>query len=142
MRRMFEIRPYQPQDEKATVQLWQDCGLIRCANDPLLDIRRKLTQQPDLFLVGTLSGTIVASLMAGYEGHRGWLNYLAVAPSCRRKGFGRKLVAAAEIRLYNLGCPKINIQVRAGNDQAIHFYQQLGFQEDAVISLGKRLRVD
>jgi ribosomal protein S18 acetylase RimI-like enzyme len=136
---MFEIRPFQDNDEDAVVQLWRDCELIRGSNDPHRDIRLKLAAQPDLFLVGALNGRVVASVMAGYEGHRGWLNYLAVSSTCRQRGFGREIVAAAEKRLRLLGCPKINIQVRVGNAQAIAFYRKIGFQVDEVISLGKRL---
>ncbi len=136
---MFDVRPFQDSDEDAVVQLWKDCQLIRSSNDPHHDIRCKIAAQPDLFLVGTLNGRVVASVMAGYEGHRGWLNYLAVSTSCRHRGFGRQMVAAAEKRLRLLGCPKINIQVRAGNTQVIEFYKNIGFQMDDVISLGKRL---
>ncbi len=136
---MFEIRPFQDSDEDAVVQLWKDCELIRSSNDPHRDVRLKLAAQPDLFLVGTLNGRVVASVMAGYEGHRGWLNYLAVSSTCRQRGFGREIVAAAEKRLRLLGCPKINIQVRVGNARIIEFYRKIGFQVDDVISLGKRL---
>ena len=139
MRNLLEIRPYQESDEKAVVQLWRDCELTRDHNDPLQDIQRKLAIQPELFLVGTLNGRIIASVMAGYEGHRGWFNYLAVAPTCRQRGFGREIVIAAEKRLHLLGCPKINIQVRVENARTMAFYQKIGFQVDEVVSLGKRL---
>lgn len=135
---MLEIRPFQESDEQAILQLWKDCQLLRSTNDPHKDIQRKLALQPELFLVGTVDGRIVASVMAGYEGHRGWLNYLAIEPSCRRQGFGRQIVVAAEERLHLLGCPKLNIQVRSGNLQALDFYRKIGFQVDEVISLGKR----
>jgi ribosomal protein S18 acetylase RimI-like enzyme len=136
---MFEVRPFQDGDADALMQLWEDCRLIRSYNDPRRDIQLKLAIQPDLLLVGTLDGRIVASVMAGYEGHRGWLNYLAVAPDCRKQGFGREIIATAEKRLQLLGCPKINLQVRSGNTLALDFYQKIGFQVDDVISLGKRL---
>lgn len=139
---MLEIRPFQNSDVEAVVQLWKDCELIRTSNDPHRDIERKLAAQPDLFLVGTLNGRIVASVMAGYDGHRGWLNYLAVSPTCRQRGFGRQIVAAAEKRLCFLGCPKINLQVRVGNARIMEFYQKIGFQVDDVVSLGKRLIQD
>ena len=136
---MFEIRPFQESDEDAVLQLWKDCRLLRSSNDSRRDIQLKLAVQPDLFLIGTLDGRIVASIMAGYEGHRGWLNYLAVDATCRKQGFGRGIVAVAEKRLRLLGCPKINLQVRSGNVQALDFYRKIGFQVDEVISLGKRL---
>lgn len=133
------IRPFRPEDEDAVIRLWQDCDLLRAYNDPHRDIERKLAFQPELFLVGLLAGEIVAGVMAGYEGHRGWLNYLAVAPDHRRRGFGRQLVAEAERRLQKLGCPKINLQVRHTNVQAMEFYRRLGFAVDEVASMGKRL---
>ena len=134
-----EIRPFQPSDEAAVVQLWKECNLVVPWNDPLRDIRRKLRVQPALFLVGFVSGALAATVMAGYEGHRGWLNYLAVAPRFRRQGLGRKLVAESEARLRQMGCPKINIQIRAGNTAVIEFYNRIGFKADDVVSMGKRL---
>lgn len=136
---MLEIRPFQDSDEEAIIELWRDCELLRPTNDPHRDILCKRAVQPDLFLVGILHSRVVASVMAGYEGHRGWLNYLAVAPAYRHRGFGRAIVAAAENRLRHIGCPKINIQVRVGNTQTMEFYRKIGFQMDDVVSLGKRL---
>ena len=140
---MIEIRPFsQGEDEDAVIALWQECGLTRPHNDPRRDIRRKLLVQGELFLVGLRQGRLVASVMAGYDGHRGWLNYLAVHPSCRRQGLGRQLVEAAEARLRTLGCAKINLQVRDDNTQALDFYRRIGFLTDPVVCLGKRLVVD
>ena len=85
----MEIRQFTTADEAALIQLWERCGLTRPWNDPRQDIRRKLAVRPDLFLVGIVDGAVVGSVMAGYEGHRGWINYLAVAPECRRQGLGR-----------------------------------------------------
>ena len=138
----LDIRPFRPEDEAAVIRLWRDCDLLRPHNDPRRDIARKLAVQPDLLLVGLLDGAIVAVVMAGYEGHRGWLNYLAVAPGHRRRGFGREMVAEAERRLLALGCPKINLQVRHSNARAMEFYRRLGFQVDEVASMGKRLIED
>ena len=95
--------------------------------------------QPELFLVGLEHDSIVATVMAGYEGHRGWLNYLAVSPEWRYKGLGRQIVTAAETALAELNCPKINLQVRTSNREAIEFYRSLGYSVDDVISMGKRL---
>ena len=95
--------------------------------------------QPELFFVGTIDGHVVATVMAGYEGHRGWINYLAVAPDYQRQGIGSKIMLKAEEALLSLGCPKINLQVRESNQAVIAFYEQLGFSNDHVISLGKRL---
>ena len=134
----MDIRPYHPDDEAAVVALWDACGLTRPWNDPRKDIRRKLAVQGDLFLVGVEDGEIIATAMAGYDGHRGWINYLAVAPQHRRKGFGRAMMLAAERRLAAMGCPKANLQVRRTNTVAIGFYKQLGYGLDDVVSLGKR----
>jgi len=136
------IRAFRKGDEDAVVALWQACGLTRPWNDPRKDIARKLTVQPELFLVGELDGKIVASLMAGYEGHRGWVNYLAVVPERRRQGFGRVLMLQAEERLLALGCPKANVQVRDSNQEALGFYKSIGYLQDEAVSLGKRLIAD
>jgi ribosomal protein S18 acetylase RimI-like enzyme len=136
------IRPFQPSDSTAVVQLWKDCNLVVPWNDPHRDILRKLRVQPELFLVGIVSDELVATIMAGYDGHRGWLNYLAVAQHLRRQGLGRKMAAEAEARLRAMGCPKINIQIRTGNTQVIEFYQRLGFKPDDVVSMGMRLESD
>ncbi len=138
----MEIRPFSPADEPAVVALWERCGLVRPTNDPRKDIRRKLSVRPDLFLVGVRDGTLVGSVMAGYEGHRGWLNYLAVEPTAQRAGLGRQLVEAAERRLRAAGCPKVNLQVRRSNVAAIAFYRRIGYAEDDVVSFGKRLEPD
>jgi ribosomal protein S18 acetylase RimI-like enzyme len=98
--------------------------------------------RPDLFLVGTIDGKVVATVMVGYEGHRGWINYLGVCPDHQRQGLGREMMQAAEQRLRDCGAPKINLQVRTGNQQVIDFYKSIGFQLDDVVSMGKRLEVD
>jgi len=139
---VIEIRTFRPEDQEAVVALWQRCGLIRTWNDPRRDIARKQRVQPELFLVGTVDGAVVAAVMAGYEGHRGWINYLAVLPEHRRAGLGRAMMAAAEGRLKTLGCPKVNLQVRRDNPEVIAFYARLGYLEDAVVSMGKRLEHD
>ena len=138
----LEIRPYAPSDEEDVVQLWTDCGLVVPWNNPYRDIQRKLTVQPDLFLVGCADGQIAATVMAGYDGHRGWINYLAVHPDHRRRGIGRRMMEEAEVRLRAAGCPKINLQVRSSNAAVIEFYRRIGFQIDDVVSLGKRLEPD
>lgn len=138
----FLIRTYQPADADAVVQLWTECGLTRPWNDPYKDIARKLTVQPEMFLVGTVGGTIVAAVMGGYDGHRGWVNYLAVAPAHQRRGYAAALMAEIEQRLIAMGCPKINLLVRGGNTEVVSFYEKLAFQQDDVISLGKRLIPD
>ena len=135
----LQIRPYHESDENAVVALWGKCGLVVPWNDPRKDILRKLTVQRDMFLVGLVDDKVVAAVMAGYEGHRGWINYLAVDPSCQKKGYGRLMMDAAEARLRKLGCPKINLQIRTSNTKVIAFYKALGYTVDDVVSMGKRL---
>ena len=138
----MQIRPFQPKDEDAVISLWRRCDLVRLWNDPHKDIQRKLAVRPDLVLVGLLDGRIVASVMAGYEGHRGWLSYLAVDPEHQRHGLARAIVAEAEHLLRNAGCPKINLQIRTSNHAVIEFYRRIGYSTDDVMSMGKRLEHD
>jgi ribosomal protein S18 acetylase RimI-like enzyme len=135
----MKIRAFEPGDENAVVALWHECGLTRPWNDPHKDIARKQTEQPDLFLVGTLGDEIVASAMAGFDGHRGWVYYLAVAERHRKRSFGRALMQEAERLLVARGCPKLNLQVRSSNAGVIEFYRRLGYVQDEAVSLGKRL---
>ncbi|MFJ3384285.1 MULTISPECIES: GNAT family acetyltransferase [unclassified Curtobacterium] len=141
----FTIRTFTPADTEAVVALWESCGLVRPWNDPRRDIARKLTVQPELFLVATDpddDGAIVAAGMAGFDGHRGWVNYLAVRPDLQGSGLGRTFMTEFERLLTDLGCPKLNLQVRAGNERVIGFYESLGYADDHTVSLGKRLIPD
>jgi ribosomal protein S18 acetylase RimI-like enzyme len=135
----MDIRPFEDADERAVIQLWGRCGLLRRWNDPHKDIARKKRVQRELFVVGTIDGEIVAAAMAGYDGHRGWINYLAVDPSHQRQGLAAALMAHLEGKLRAMGCAKINLQIRRDNLEAIAFYERLGFVEDAAVSYGKRL---
>ena len=138
----FIIRQYHTDDEKDVIDLWSECGLTIPQNNPKLDIERKLRVNPEWFLVGELEGKVIATCMAGYEGHRGWINYLAVAPEYRRHGFAKRIMRKAEKILRNAGCPKINIQIRTSNTSVIQFYKAIGYDTDNVISMGKRLECD
>ena len=138
----MEIRPYRESDQDAVVALWRECGLVKPWNDPVKDIRRKMGIQRDLFLVGSMDGRLVATVMVGFEGHRGWVNYLAVSADCRKQGLGRLLMDEAEARLREIGCPKINLQIRRSNADVVAFYRSIGYSEDDVVSMGKRLIED
>ena len=157
------LRAFTPADTDAVIALWESCGLVRPWNDPRRDIARKLTVQPELFLVAEPVGpeplgpeavasasagvepaerAVVGAGMAGFDGHRGWVNYLAVRPDLQGSGLGRALMAEFERLLTDLGCPKLNLQVRAGNEQVLGFYESLGYAPDHTVSLGKRLIPD
>ena len=135
----FKIRPYQASDESTVIELWHHCNLVVPQNETKKDIEMKLKVQAGLFFVGTVSGRIVATVMAGYDGHRGWIYYLAVDPDYQRQQIGRRMMEKAESALKKRGCPKINLQVRTSNQAVISFYERLGFTNDDVIGLGKRL---
>ncbi len=133
------IRTCRKQDTEEIVTLWEACNLIVPWNDPRKDILIKLNFQPDLFLVGTMDEKVIATAMVGYEGHRGWVNYLAVSPDHQKMGIGRKLMEEAALKLKALGCPKFNVQVRTSNTAVIEFYKKVGFSDDNVIGLGMHL---
>ncbi len=136
---MLQIRACLPSDEAGLIRLWEQCGLVRPWNDPRRDIARKRHVAPELLLVAAEWNEVVGSVMVGWEGHRGWINYLAVAPGHQRRGLGRQLMAEAELRLLREGCPKVNLQVRAGNEAVVAFYRRLGYEVEELVSLGKRL---
>ena len=146
--RALKIRPFRETAASAAVALWRDCGLIRPWNDPYKDIERKSHCQPELFLVGNLpadsqgADVLVATAMAGYDGHRGSVYYLAVAPGHQQMSLGRALMEEVEQRLLALGCPKVNVLVRTSNASVLSFYDKLGYVQDDAFSLGKRLIPD
>jgi ribosomal protein S18 acetylase RimI-like enzyme len=134
------IRPFDDRDEAAVVALWRAAFPSEpTRNEPLAVIRQKRAVQPELFLVGEAQGRIVATVIAGYDGHRGWVYHVAVASDARRRGYGRALMAAAEERLRALGCPKINLQVNRWNAEVVAFYEALGYAVEDRISMGKPL---
>lgn len=136
------IRPFKEGDEEALVSLWNMCKLTVPWNNPYKDIARKLKVQSELFLMGYLEDKLIASVMAGYDGHRGWINYFAVHPDFQARGYGKQLMDNVENGLRELGCPKINLQIREGNDKVFSYYQKLGFVEENRINMSKRLEDD
>jgi ribosomal protein S18 acetylase RimI-like enzyme len=136
------IRPFSVADTEAVVELWRETGLTRSWNDPYQDISRKLTVQPELFLVAEAGGEVVGTVMAGYDGHRGWLYYLASAPARRGEGIARRLVERVEELLLEMGCPKVQLMVRPENGIARGFYAALGYESFETWTTGKRLIAD
>jgi ribosomal protein S18 acetylase RimI-like enzyme len=133
------IRVYDKKDEIKVIKLWKLCNMIIPKNDPKLEINSKFNYQPDLFFVGLYKKKLIATIMVGYEGHRGWINYLVVHPDYQRRGFGKQLMNHATKILSKMGCQKINVQIRKTNRNVIKFYKKLGFEDDEVISVGKRI---
>jgi ribosomal protein S18 acetylase RimI-like enzyme len=138
----LKIVTYKPEYENAVIDLWRRCNLTRPQNNPKKDIERKLQANPEQFLVGLIDGKVVATVMYGYDGHRCWVNYLGVDPELQKKGLGRLMMDAVEKKVRPLGCPKINLQVRSGNSNALKFYEAIGYKIDEVVSMGKRLVED
>ena len=136
------IRPFKEGDEEALVSLWNMCKLTVPWNNPYKDIARKLKVQAELFLMGYLEDKLIASVMAGYDGHRGWINYFAVHPDFQARGYGKQLMDNVENGLRELGCPKINLQIREGNDKVFSYYQKHGFVKEKRINMGKRIEDD
>jgi len=136
----FTIRRYEWRDRPALEALW---GSVFADdppwNEPSRMIANKLGVQPELLLVGLSDGELAGAVMAGYDGVRGWIYHLAVAPAYRRRGFATKLVRAAESGLRKMGCPKVNIQIRASNDGVVAFYGTLGYNIEDHVSMGRVL---
>ncbi|HXJ32745.1 MAG TPA: GNAT family acetyltransferase [Candidatus Eisenbacteria bacterium] len=134
------VRPFRPADREALERLWAEVFPDDPPrNAPELVIDRKLKVQPELLLVAEDEGTLVGAVIAGYDGARGWLHHLAVAPGRRRRGVGTRLVRAAEDGLRGLGCPKVNLQVRATNRDVVAFYRRAGYEVEERVSMGRVL---
>jgi ribosomal protein S18 acetylase RimI-like enzyme len=136
----MRIRPYSPPDELAVVKLW---GIVfpeaPAWNDPATDIHIKLKQQPELFFVAEVDGNLVGTAMSGFDGHRGWVYYVAVDPEYRRRGIGSALMRRVESALAEAGCPKLNLQIRSSNAEVRSFYESLGYTVEDRISMAKKL---
>jgi ribosomal protein S18 acetylase RimI-like enzyme len=136
----LSIQPFEASDRMALEQLWAHVfSDDPPRNAPSIMIDNKLKVQPELLLVGKVEGRVVAAVIAGYDGVRGWIYHLAVSPDWRRRGFAKQLVRAAERGLRNLGCPKVNLQVRAMNSEAVAFYRSAGYDIEERLSMGRSL---
>ena len=134
----FEIAPYSETQFAGVKALWEEVF----PDDPPRDdaetsIAAKAKEHPELFLLALEQGRVIGSVMAGYDGHRGWLYRVAVAKSHRHQGVGAALIREAEKRLWALGCVKINLQVRGTNQAVAAFYQSMGYVVEDRISMGK-----
>ncbi|QIF81326.1 GNAT family acetyltransferase [Brevundimonas sp. 'scallop'] len=136
---MSHIRPIVDGDEADVIGLWSACGLTRPWNDPAQDLKLARDTATSIVLVATNADQIVGSVMTGFEGHRGWVYYLAVDPRHRGTGLGRRLMTAAEDWLMTQGAPKLQLMVRAGNRAALTFYERLGLERQDVVVMGRRL---
>ena len=137
---MMNIRRYRHADENDVIELWRDVfPSAPVRNDPSKDIALKLTEQPELFLVAVVDGLIVGTAMAGFDGHRGWVYYVAVHSAYRRQGIGSALMSEVEAALAHRGCPKLNLQIRSSNAEVQVFYESLGYLIEDRKSMGKQL---
>ena len=136
------IEPLEATTIPSLVALWEDCGLTRPWNDAAADARLALEGPASTILGIRNEGALVGSVMVGFDGHRGWVYYLAVAPGHRRSGLARALMAAAEDWLRERGAPAVRLMVRQENALASGFYRALGYETQQVATLGKRLGSD
>ncbi|WP_431856417.1 GNAT family acetyltransferase [Azospirillum sp.] len=135
------IRQYEDGDRNSVVALWRASNLVVPWNDPETDIALCRSKPATAaLLVGELQGRVVASVMVGQDGHRGWLYYLATDPGCRGRGFGRAMVAAAESWLVAQGMPKVHLLVRETNTAVQGFYERLGYARSPVTMMQKWLQ--
>jgi ribosomal protein S18 acetylase RimI-like enzyme len=136
----MNVRPFERSDGDSVADLWREVFPDAPPwNDPPRDIERKLAVQPELFLVACESGRIVGTVMGGYDGHRGWVYYVAVSPAHRRRGVGAALMRSIEAALRDRGCHKLNLQVHVANPGAVEFYRRLGYRVEERVSMSKHL---
>jgi ribosomal protein S18 acetylase RimI-like enzyme len=136
---MTDIRPIRGGEDEAVIALWTACGLTRPWNDPVADLNLAKDGATSTVLVAADDAGISGTIMVGFDGHRGWVYYLAVDPERRGSGLGRSLMGAAQDWLTNKGAPKLQLMVRADNEAALGFYQRLGLERQDVVVLGRRL---
>ena len=140
---MKNIRIYRERDREQVLALWQECDLIHPKNDPQKDLDRKKGFGEELFLVIEEREKIIGTVMGGYDGHRGIINYLGVHPSFRGQGLGKMLLQAVEQKLKDLGCPQVNLLVWSNNSEVLEFYKKTQYSEaNDIVLLRKRLISD
>ena len=134
---MIDIRDLGADERAQAISLWQECGLTVPWNDPGDDFDRALSNETSKVLGGFENGILVATVMVGYEGHRGWIYYVGVVPHLRQNGIARSMMEAAENWLRGLGAPKVMLMVRPGNQAAETLYESLGYDVSPVKTYGK-----
>jgi ribosomal protein S18 acetylase RimI-like enzyme len=122
----------------AAVDLWRAANLTRPWNDPHADARLAMAGTTSTILAGRLDGRLVATVMVGADGHRGWVYYLAVSPDCRGRRFGEAMMRAAEQWIIARGMPKLQLMVRTDNAGVIRFYEAIGYVQEEVAVLSRR----
>tara|TARA_B100000029_G_scaffold511560_1_gene605947 strand:- start:1216 stop:1644 length:429 start_codon:yes stop_codon:yes gene_type:complete len=132
-------RKFKKTDTYAVIKLWKTCKLVVPWNDPVKDIKRKMSIKDNLFIIGEINNKIVATAMAGYDGHRGYIYYLAVLPDLQKKGIGSSILSIIEKKLYKIICPKINLFVRNTNIKVKAFYKTNYYEKQDAQIYGKRL---
>lgn len=138
----IRFRSAKPEDRAEVTKLWGICELTRPWNDADADFNFALAGPASTVLVGTADGEIIASAMAGHDGHRGCVYYVSIHPSFRDKGLGARIMEEAELWLKALGVPKMNLIVRSGNDKVVGFYESIGYEVEPNTQMGKRLDTD
>ena len=137
-----KFRKFKKSDTDTIINLWKTCKLVVPWNDPLKDINRKLLIKDGLFIVGESKNRVIASAMAGYDGHRGYIYYLAVLPEFQKQGIGSLILSIVEKKLLEIGCPKINLFVRNTNIKIKNFYKINKYEMQDSLVYGKRLIKD
>lgn len=135
----MEIREFRLADYEDVIALWDRAGLLPGRSDERSEIEKKLERDPDLFLVGVDAGAIVAAVIGGYDGRRGWVYHLAVEPRLHACGFGASLLGELESRLREKGCIKVNLLIDPKNAAVQGFYEKRGYAPDELVFMEKWL---
>ena len=139
--RSMRIREFHLADYGDVVDIWKRAGLILRPGDELDGVKVKLQRDPDLFLVAEENGEIVGVVMGAWDGRRGWINHLAVAPNRQRQGIGRALIEELEKRLLEKGAKKVNAQIYRWNTKSFDFFKSVGYEVHSdLVMIGKHIK--
>jgi len=136
----LEIRPFVIEDTDQVLEVWNLAGVTSPERNPRSDIQKKLRHSPESFFVGAFEGRVAATVMVGYDGHRGWIYKLAVRPDLQRKGIGTQMMEHAEGWLRQQGCLRVKLQIDAARGGVAEFYKKLGYEVQPLISMAKWFR--